>query len=62
MLVGAYAGHDDDVLLASLESINRCNFDFLVQLAVQTSLILHVLHKISTLALVRCDHADLLGT
>lgn len=61
-LVASNAREQDEVLLSSLEAVDRCDFDFFVELRVELSMPLHVVHDESPLALVRSDDAYLIGT
>ena len=61
VFVRSHARHDYYVLLSALERVDAGHLDLLVQLRVQGPLILHVLHQVGSLTLVRSDHADLFG-
>jgi len=59
VLVAANAAHDDVVLLAALERVDRGDLDLLVQVLLERAVELHVRHDVRALTLVRRDDADL---
>lgn len=61
MLVGTHAGQDDVVLLASLEGVNRCNLNLLIELRAKGSIPLHVVDQVRSLSFVGSDHTNLRG-
>ena len=59
MFIAPDAAEDDIVFLPALERIDTGYFDFLVQILLQRSVELHVVHDIGSLALIRRDDANL---
>lgn len=59
-LVATHATEQDEVFLTTLETINGRNLDLLVELRVQLSLPLHVVHDERALTLVGCNNANLI--
>lgn len=61
MLIAPDAAKDDVVLLSTLERIHASNFNLLVEVLLQGSVELHVVHDVRALSFVWGDNADLAG-
>ena len=53
---------ENEILLSSLEAVDRGHLDFFVELRVQLTVPLHVIHDEGSLSLIGRDDADLLGS
>ena len=61
MFVGSDTRQNDDVLFSALKGVHASYFDFLIELLMQGTAVLHVLDQVGSLTFVRGDDADLVG-
>jgi hypothetical protein len=59
MFVTSDTAENNVILFTTLEGIDACHFDFLVEILAVTAVLLHCTNDVRTLALVGCDDADL---
>ena len=59
MFVASDATEYNIILFTTLESIDACYLDFLVQIFAITSVLLHCTDNVRSLTFVGCDDADL---
>lgn len=62
MLVAANTAHDDEVLLTTLEGVDRADLNLIVKLSAQGASSAHVIHDKDALAFIRGDDTDLIGS
>ncbi len=60
MLVAPDTAENNVVLLSSLEGVNTCDFDLLVQILLHCAVELHIIDDVRPLAFVGSDDANLL--
>ena len=60
MFVASDTAENNVVLLSSLEGVNTCDFDLLVQVLLHCAVELHIIDHVRPLAFVGSDDANLL--